>query len=450
MIQTSTVYFNEIEDRIDASFYQKIFLELIRRFKEKNIEIKRLEDLVVKIDRDPNFYNIKYVSEGIPVIRGIDIHVPFIDFTFLEKISLETHKKYKRTEVQPRDIIMSVRGVVGRVGQIPKIIERANISPNVILIRLKDEALVSYVNLIIASSFGRKQIKRMLVKSIQETITVPYIERFSIPIFPPLIKAVNEIIDDSEQKHIESINKINQAKQIFEEAIDINYRNIKEEKTYSVSLEDLTNILTPKFYYPKYLNTFKQLRKKFETVKLGNITDIKRGNEVGSRNYKKYLDKKDSDVPFVRTSDLVNYEIDSYPDYYIDEEIYDELSQDLKEGDLLVSNDGKIGLLAILTKKDKCIIQSHIRRVRFFSRIDPYYALAFLSTDFGQFQFKQFSFTQATIPTMSNYLAEIEIPLIDLQKQKEISKLVKEAFKLKGEKKKLIKEAMDKVEKLID
>jgi type I restriction enzyme S subunit len=243
--------------------------------------------------------------------------------------------------------------------------------------------------------------------------------------------------------------KINQAKQVFEEEINIKHQNIKEEKTYPVNSKDLSDILLPKFYYPKYLTTLKLLKKKFKTVKIGDIADIKRGDEVGSENYKKYIEKSDSDVPFIRTSDLVNYEVDNYPDYYIDEEIYKELNQDLTEGDLLVSNDGKIGLLAILTKEDKCIIQSHIRRVRFFDRIDSYYALAFLSTDFGQFQFNQFTFTQATIPTISDRLAEIEIPLIDSQKQKEISNLVKEAFELKAEKKKLIKEAINQVENLL-
>jgi len=46
-------------------------------------------------------------------------------------------------------------------------------------------------------------------------------------------------------------------------------------------------------------------------------------------------------------------------------------------------------------------------------------------------------------------LAEIEIPLIPDEKQKEISKLVKEAFELKKEKKKLLTQAIKEVEKII-
>ena len=80
--------------------------------------------------------------------------------------------------------------------------------------------------------------------------------------------------------------------------------------------------------------------KKWQTVPLGEIATAKKGNEVGSANYNKYLDKKDTDIPFIRTSDLVNYEVDQFPDFYIPEEIYQELKQDIKAGDVLFNNAG--------------------------------------------------------------------------------------------------------------
>lgn len=450
MLQSTKVNFNEIEDRFDSSFYQEFYIKPLRIVKERGVEIRRLGDLATRIDRDPNFYNVQYVSDGIPVVRGVDIHIPFIDFTFSEKITSETHKKYQRTEVYPGDIIMTVRGVVGRTGQIPAIVKIANISPNVILIRLKDKELVGYVNLILSSKFGRSQIKRVTVKSIQETITVPFIERLPIPFSQKLAQEVDNILKKAEKDHIKAILKLEEAKKLFEDALNINHKEVKEEKIYFVDSADLTDILTPKFYYPKFLNTLKNMKKKFKTVKLGEISNIKRGNEVGSKNYHKYIDRKESDIPFIRTSDLVNYEIDNYPDYYIDEKIYNESRQDLRPDDLLVSNDGKIGLLAILTPEDKCIIQSHIRRVRVRRDLNPYYVLTFLATDFGQYQFQQYSFTQATIPTISDRLAEIEIPILNNQAQEKISQLVKEAFLLKTEKKKLFREALKKVEEITD
>ena len=51
---------------------------------------------------------------------------------------------------------------------------------------------------------------------------------------------------------------------------------------------------------------------KHETIQLSNkkLFEIRRGKEVGSKNYKVGLEKSDSDIAFIRTSDVVNYEID--------------------------------------------------------------------------------------------------------------------------------------------
>lgn len=185
-------------------------------------------------------------------------------------------------------------------------------------------------------------------------------------------------------------------------------------------------------------------------MKLGEIADIKRGDEVGSKNYRKYVDRKDSDVPFIRTSDLVNYEIDNYPDYYIDEGIYKELKQDLEEGDIIYTKDGKICLAAILTSEDKCILASGLVRIRVKKELNPYYVFLVLSTNIGYYQAMQRVVIVSTLQHLQlERLEETEIPVIDEQIYNQISQLVAEAFKLKTEKKKLFREVLTKVEELL-
>ena len=261
---------------------------------------------------------------------------------------------------------------------------------------------------------------------------------------------IANLVATAESKHAEAINKINEAKGVFEDVVNINHDEIREEKTYKINSADLTDILTPKFYYPKYLNTLKALKKKFKTIKLGDIADIKRGDEVGSKNYRKYPDKNDSDVPFIRTSDLVNYEIDNYPDYYIDEGTYNDLERNLRAGDIIYTKDGKIGLPAILTNEDKCILASGLVRIRITKTLDPYYVFLVLATNVGYYQALQRIVIAATLSHLQqDRLAEIELPLLDNQTQKKISQLVKEAFELKTEKKKLFREALTMVEELL-
>ena len=198
------------------------------------------------------------------------------------------------------------------------------------------------------------------------------------------------------------------------------------------------------------------MKKDFQFIKLETITYIQRGNEVGSDIYRSYIEKIDSDIPFIRTSDLPNYEIDDYPDYYIPEEIYEELKQDIKEGDILFTKDGKIGVSTMITKSDKVIIASGIARLRLKSNAKKYnltseYLFLVLSLkETGLYPAIKRTVTASTIPHLSEErLKEIEIPILDKKTIDEITKLVKEAYKLKTEKKLLIRQAKELIENVL-
>lgn len=442
MIQIATVYFNELEDCLLAPFY-------LEKQRIKKFDLK-LSDIVYSITNGIDLR--KFSNEGTLYFRISDIKRSQINLLTAKKVKINFFEIPKKTIVRQGDLLMSRKGTPGITTLATEFEEQGIIGTEIIKIVLKKKSQITpeFLFIYLNHKSGFNQITSKLTGTVSRGINHPSLKSIKIPkIDPRDQKTISEKIRKIFHKHVSSLLKIDQAKQLLEKALGINHLVIKENKTYLVNYSDLTDILTPKFYYPKYLNTLKEIKKKFKTVKLGEVADIKRGNEVGSKNYRKYVDKKDSDVPFIRTSDLVNYEIDNYPDYFIDEEIFKELKQDLKTGDLLVSNDGKIGLLAIITPEDKCIIQSHIRRLRFNKEINPYYALIFLTTPYGQYQFQQYSFTQSTIPTIGDRLSEIEIPIIEKNIYNKISQLVSDAFKLKTEKKKLLREAFNKVEELV-
>ena len=92
------------------------------------------------------------------------------------------------------------------------------------------------------------------------------------------------------------------------------------------------------------------------------IISIKRGHEVGSRYYGM------GEVPFVRTSDIVNWEIKIDPVKSIPEEIYNEYKhkQDIKENDVLLVTDGTflIGRTAMVSRLDtKIVIQTELWQI---------------------------------------------------------------------------------------
>ena len=180
----------------------------------------------------------------------------------------------------------------------------------------------------------------------------------------------------------------------------------------------------PGYYDPEIKETLKALERTGryrlatirELVEQGLIS-IRRGHEVGSRYYGL------GEIPFVRTSDIVNWEIKVDPVKSIPEGVYEAYrrKQDVREDDILLVTDGTflIGRTAIVTAADKkLVIQSHIRRLRCLrpDELHPYLLLYLLNTEVVQRQMEEKTFVQATISTIGDRLYEVVLPIpTDLQ-----------------------------------
>jgi len=204
---------------------------------------------------------------------------------------------------------------------------------------------------------------------------------------------------------------------------------------FFVKYSDVKNhILVPDYYNPEIEAELEAIEKtgKHELVSIQSlinkkIISIKRGNEIGSRFYGL------GDVPFVRTTDIANWEIKIDPVKCVPEEVYNtyKTKQDIRENDILFVSDGTflIGRSAMVTELDKkIIIQSHIRRIRVLndSIIDPHLLFYLLNTKIVKKQVEAKTFIQATISTLGNRLNEIILPVPkEEKKRKELSNKIK-------------------------
>jgi type I restriction enzyme M protein len=142
------------------------------------------------------------------------------------------------------------------------------------------------------------------------------------------------------------------------------------------------------------------------------ILEIRRGNEIGSQFY------GTGNVPFVRTTDIVNWEIKMDPVKAVAEEVYAQYrrQQDVRENDILFVNDGTflIGRTAMITRLDvRIIIQSHLKKIRVLQpeRLNPFYLFYLLNSNIAQKQIAVKTFTQATLSTIGNRLRAITLPI---------------------------------------
>ena len=189
---------------------------------------------------------------------------------------------------------------------------------------------------------------------------------------------------------------------------------------FRIAHSDLNeNIFIPEYYNPEIGRELSRLKDsgKYNLVSIGDLIaqealQIKRGNEIGSRHY------GTGEVPFVRTSDIVNWEIKFDPIKSVSEDVYEKYkaSQDIQAGDVLFVSDGTflIGRTAIVTELDmKIIIQSHLRKIRVLRTdfINPYYLFYLLNNKIVRKQVDAKTFVQATISTIGNRLSEVVLPI---------------------------------------
>lgn len=442
--------------------YHHVFNKFDEYEKFSKFKILRFGDekIIQKIT-DGEHAGQKFVEKGVRFLKNSavkDFSINLYDGFFITE---HKHKQQKRSALKPLDILFTTVGHLGSTAIVPENFGEANINQNVVKIEI-DKNFIDpyYLTAYLNGNTTKKQIGALFTGNIHSIITYPKIKNIRI-IIPKddfqkqIAKKYKRAIELDQRCHL----IIEKAKSIFYKKIEIDFSKIKKEKTFSVNLSafERNDLWTPAFSCPLYVNTLKTIQKKWQTITLGEIATVKKGDEVGSENYVKYLDKKDSDIPFIRTSDLVNYEIDQFPDFYIPEEIYQELGQDIKVGDVLFTKDGKVGMSAIITKNDNAIIASGMVRLRLKVEAKKYhftpeYLFIVLSLkETGLYPAIRRTVVASTIPHLrEERLKEFEIPVLDKNSIDEITKLVKEAFELKDEKKKLIKEVREEIDGYFD
>jgi type I restriction enzyme M protein len=150
----------------------------------------------------------------------------------------------------------------------------------------------------------------------------------------------------------------------------------------------------------------------FEEMVSKNWISIRKGHEVGSEVY------GTGDVPFVRTSDISNFEVSIDPNKSVSNEVYEALrsEQGLKPGSILMVVDGRyrIGRCAILHETNyKCIAQSHLRIINVSedAPFTPFELLYLMSLNSVQRDIRSLVFIQSTLGALGKRITEVKIPI---------------------------------------
>jgi len=229
----------------------------------------------------------------------------------------------------------------------------------------------------------------------------------------------------------------------------------KEQKIFKLAYSQIKNNIFIPIYYTGIEKTLMSLKKNqnYELFTIEDLIEKKilftnkngflpRGAEIGSSVYGM------GDIPFIRTSEINNWEINLDSHKKTSEEVYElyREKQNIEIEDILIVKDGGpnlIGKTAFITELDtKIIIQSHIYQLKTLKNnecIDSFLLLYLLNLEITQKQIQAITFVQGTIATIGNRILEIALPFpSSYNKRKEISEYVKKLIEEKTESRKNI------------
>lgn len=154
----------------------------------------------------------EYVENGVRVMAIKNLGKGFQDN--INKTSIEIENKYVRSRIKPKDLLISVKGTIGRVDVVPDFFE-GNISRDIVRIRLSESVDSMYLKYFFQSTSGLQLIKLISVGTTRAELSVHTLKNTLVPV-PDLSEQVeiSRNIESVDKSIALKSNKLNQQKSI--------------------------------------------------------------------------------------------------------------------------------------------------------------------------------------------------------------------------------------------
>jgi len=131
---------------------------------------------------------------GVPVIKVKDIAQGTVKTTGLLQTSPEIDAQYRRSRLRGGDILLSIRGTVGRLGIVPDRLTGANLTQDTARVRISCEDTRNYVYQLLQSDLLQTQIRDHVVGQAVQGINIRDVRRLKFP-FPEKLEAQHYIAE---------------------------------------------------------------------------------------------------------------------------------------------------------------------------------------------------------------------------------------------------------------
>ncbi len=426
--------------RIDAEYFLKqnlLYEDLLNRH-----SCFVLGDISIVTDGIHDSIDYDETSE-INLISATSPKDNYFDLTRNVHISSEQHYKNPRTALRENDIVLSTVGTIGNCAIVNKEILPANSDRHVGIIRIKEELTPSVVSTFLLSKYGRNQTIRESTGNVQLNLFLYKIRAIKIPKFSSEFQ--NIIEDDynfAQNLLINSKSYYIQAEDILNK--ELNITNVENSKNYSIkSLSESfvkSKRLDAEYYQDKYDSFEKAIR------------NYHNGYSTLNNFFKNISDKCSKNLPeysYVEIGDINVETGDASYNIIKTKELPENAKVMAQKGDILVStvrpNRGAIAIL-----QDAFLVSGAFTVLRSNGAYSSQTLQVLLRNKIYKEWLLKFNVGTSYPVIKDADILNLEIPLIPIDLQYQISQKVQESFKLRKQSKDLLNKAVKAVDIAIE
>lgn len=329
----------------------------------------------------------EYTDGGVPLVRITDISGNYFDDSDLYLISEDLDREFSRSKLVGGEILISIQGTIGRVAICPEKYKGANVSRTIAIIEPDDRVCKKYLYWFLRY-YGERELFDAFGAT-RASLNIGTLRDLEIPL-PPL----------PEQKRIAAIlDKADAIRRKRQQAIQL-----ADDFLRAVFLDMFGELVTSS----GYANS-----QKYKLLELVDYIDY-RG---------KTPEKSESGIPLITAKNVKSGYVDDEPREYIPEENYDAwMTRGFpRKNDVLFTTEAPLGNVALLGEYEKVAIGQRLVALRSKGKVTHEYLLFLLLHPFIQDLICARSSGSTVKGIRTKELYAIELPVPDMQKQREFS-----------------------------
>lgn len=435
--------------RIDAEYFQPQYLEVEKKLSKITTKtIDEISDSVVNFGAYSLCNYIVWQDSGIPYLNVENVKEGYIDLENVKFIDDKVNEILSKSKVREGQIILPMAGSIGNSAVAYKIPVKINSNQATAKITLKQNVSPFYVATFLNSYYGKSQITREILSSVQPNIFLWQIKNFKIPI---LSNEKQEEIADIWKEGLENLENsrayYQQAEDLLLEELGLKDFRVEDDLSFVVNLSEVktANRVDTEYFQPKYQKLVEQIKKNNAKL-LGNLVAMKKGVEPGSEAY-----EEDGKL-FIRVSSLSKFGIDDKDQKYLSDDLYKRLKDNFepKTGEILLTKDATPGIAYVLKEPVEGIISGGILRLKIKNNVDSEYLSLCINSIVGQWQAERDAGGSVIAHWKLEQIRNILIPVLAKPTQQKIAELVRKSHEARKKSKELLEEAKRKVEEIIE